>query len=208
MCLFDKTGTITADQLTAVGVIETGKGNKDKDTNNLTPMTKTSVETALVLGGCHALISINGSISGDPIEEAVIKSIDFTYDPITFTSHPRTTTTKTPLVAAVFNTAAASATAPTAPTTTKSSVTPKVRPLPEREWKVKEDQVKIQTLHHFHFASKLQRMSVVAKVDDGQRARMMSLVKGVFLLEPHLIARFPRSYRNSSFTWPETILVF
>eukprot|EP01127_Copromyxa_protea_P019679 TRINITY_DN6440_c0_g1_i1.p1 TRINITY_DN6440_c0_g1~~TRINITY_DN6440_c0_g1_i1.p1 ORF type:complete len:1356 (+),score=374.54 TRINITY_DN6440_c0_g1_i1:25-4092(+) len=170
ICLFDKTGTITSDQLTAVGVIDVGAKNKDH--NSLQAMNKSSIETALVLGGCHALISIQGSISGDPIEEAVIKSIDFEYDAITLTSSPR--------VAKKLDVAAE--TAPVVNTATVATVKPKKeRPLPEREWgPVKEDQVKIQTMHHFHFASKLQRMSVVAKVNDGisTKPRLMSLVKG------------------------------
>jgi cation-transporting ATPase 13A1 len=143
-------------------------------------MTKSSLDTALVLGGCHALISINGAISGDPLEEAVIKAIDFTYDPITLTSAPRSST------ASGTATTTTTTTTTTTITTTTPAVPAKVRPLPERGWgSVKEDHVKIQTLHHFHFASKLQRMSVVAKVNDGAgKAKMMSLVKGTGIFFP------------------------
>lgn len=145
-------------------------------------MTKASLDASLVLGGCHALISINGAISGDPLEEAVIKAVDFSYDPITLTSFPRRTTTKSSMAAAVMDAAVSSATGTTTTTTTTPPPGTKVKvvPLPERGWSsVNEDQVKVQTLHHFHFASKLQRMSVVARVNDGKgKTKMMSLVKG------------------------------
>uniref|UniRef100_A0A7S4V4P5 Cation-transporting P-type ATPase N-terminal domain-containing protein n=1 Tax=Ditylum brightwellii TaxID=49249 RepID=A0A7S4V4P5_9STRA len=86
-CLFDKTGTLTTDELVAVGVCEaktlstssfatdSAKKEKDDEEKQLTPMTKLTNEAALVLAGCHSLVSIEGETTGDPLESAALKSI-------------------------------------------------------------------------------------------------------------------------------------
>lgn len=100
VCMFDKTGTITTDQLTAIGVVGSGDrdGGKD-DTAHTIPdpadsfiaetgavrpphkMIEAPIEAAIVLGGCHSLVQIDGKVLGDPVEEASLKGIDFTYQP-------------------------------------------------------------------------------------------------------------------------------
>jgi len=85
ICLFDKTGTLTTDQLVAVGVsaadkpLAHGKGDaqEEKSTVPLSAMTEGSAEITLVLGGCQALVMVDGAIAGDPIEAAALKAIDW-----------------------------------------------------------------------------------------------------------------------------------
>jgi len=74
-CLFDKTGTITADQLIAVGV-----STDDCKEDDLVPMIKAPLMTSMVLAGCHSIVAIGGKLLGDPVEEAAIKGVDFAFD--------------------------------------------------------------------------------------------------------------------------------
>jgi len=89
-CLFDKTGTLTTDELVAVGVyneqvlsanIKYSVDCKDGDIMSvLTPMTKVSNEAALVLAGCHSLVSIDGELTGDPLEIAALTAMRWGLD--------------------------------------------------------------------------------------------------------------------------------
>lgn len=84
-CLFDKTGTLTTDELVAVGVCKAtaatkGVSNCAKVKDLLTSMTKINDEAALVLCGCHSLVSIDGEITGDPLESASLKSMHWSID--------------------------------------------------------------------------------------------------------------------------------
>lgn len=152
ICLFDKTGTLTTDQLTAVGVVcedsaKTGvKAGKDEVIGHV-PMIAGTLDTTLVLAGCQSLVQIDGKMIGDPVEEASIRAIDFTYDGETRRCQPK----------------------------------PDLERADERRWgsSINQKDVFVQIVHRNHFASKLQRMSVVAKVHLGDRGlRYRSLVKG------------------------------
>lgn len=79
-CLFDKTGTLTTDELVAVGVCQPSKlsipkGKEEEDEKFLTPMIKVHDEAALVLAGCHSLVFIEGETTGDPLEDAALRSM-------------------------------------------------------------------------------------------------------------------------------------
>lgn len=78
-CLFDKTGTLTTDELVAVGVCQPSKLNipegKEEDDKFLTPMIQLRDEAALVLAGCHSLVFIEGETTGDPLENASLRSM-------------------------------------------------------------------------------------------------------------------------------------
>lgn len=72
-CLFDKTGTITTDQLMPVGIVNYNSASRSvgEDTNSqcvddneigephLSPVTTASAETALILAACHSLVTID-----------------------------------------------------------------------------------------------------------------------------------------------------
>uniref|UniRef100_K3X9P6 P-type ATPase A domain-containing protein n=1 Tax=Globisporangium ultimum (strain ATCC 200006 / CBS 805.95 / DAOM BR144) TaxID=431595 RepID=K3X9P6_GLOUD len=150
ICLFDKTGTLTTDQLTAIGVVcEDGAAKTTTTTEVLghVPMIASNLDSSLVLAGCHSLVQIDGKMVGDPVEEASIRAIDFSYDA----------------------------------TTRRCQAKPDSDRASERRWGagVSQKDVFVQILHRNHFASKLQRMSVVAKVHLGDKGiRYRSLVKG------------------------------
>ncbi|KAF0694448.1 Aste57867_14681 [Aphanomyces stellatus] len=147
ICLFDKTGTITTDQLTAVGVVS--NDGTDNDVRAIKPhknMLQSHLNACLVLAGCHSLVEIDGKMIGDPVEEASLKAIDFTYDP------------------------------------KSKQCTPNAKSA-ERGWDattVDTKGIKVHILHRHHFASKLQRMSVVTKIQYGgaRPTGLRVLVKG------------------------------
>jgi cation-transporting ATPase 13A1 len=74
--------------LTAVGVVPNNNRGETK-IQTLVPMIQATPLTSIILGGCHSLISIDGKISGDPVEEAAIHSIGWTYDPLRDASYPK-----------------------------------------------------------------------------------------------------------------------
>ena len=88
-CLFDKTGTLTTDQLVPVGVISKKKSKINASTGDYSNAVKdemlacddADIYTAMVLGGCHSLVSIEGSgIVGDPIEIAGMNGVGWKYE--------------------------------------------------------------------------------------------------------------------------------
>ncbi|RYG68159.1 hypothetical protein EON64_05810 [archaeon] len=107
-CLFDKTGTITTDQLMPAGLINVsgsaGGVGQDEEGDTieptLSPIGSASAETALILAACHSLVALkdddnrgNGGPSestliGDPIELAAMKALDWSWDGETSTASP------------------------------------------------------------------------------------------------------------------------
>ncbi|KAF4317561.1 hypothetical protein BBO99_00003284 [Phytophthora kernoviae] len=172
ICLFDKTGTLTTDQLTAVGVVcedtttATPAAPKDNVLSHV-PMIAANLDSTLVLAGCQSLVQIDGKMIGDPVEEASIRAIDFSYDAST-----RQCQAKKDLERAG-----------------------------ERRWGqgINQKDVFVQIMHRNHFASKLQRMSVVAKVHLGDKGvRVRSLVKG----SPEAVGKLMRPETIPEWYWP------
>lgn len=171
ICLFDKTGTLTTDQLTAVGVVCEDAISPQAKTSKVVlghvPMIASNLDSSLVLAGCHSLVQIDGKMVGDPVEEASIRAIDFSYDA----------------------------------TTRRCQAKPDSDRGSERRWgaNVAQKEVFVQILHRNHFASKLQRMSVVAKVHLGEKGiRYRSLVKG----SPEAIGSLLRKDSIPAWYWP------
>ena len=53
------------------------------------PVVEAAAEAAMVLAGCHSLVSIEGAkLVGDPIETAALGGIGWRYDAKTQTSRP------------------------------------------------------------------------------------------------------------------------
>ncbi|KAF1772700.1 P-type ATPase, cytoplasmic domain N [Phytophthora cactorum] len=172
ICLFDKTGTLTTDQLTAVGVVcedittPTPASPKDNVLGHV-PMIAANLDATLVLAGCQSLVQIDGKMVGDPVEEASIRAIDFSYEAAT-----RHCQAKKDLERAN-----------------------------ERRWGqgINQKDVFVQIMHRNHFASKLQRMSVIAKVHLGDKGvRVRSLVKG----SPEAVAKLMRPETIPAWFWP------
>ena len=134
-CLFDKTGTITSDRLVAEGILcDLKKGAE------LKKPVEASQTASIVIGGCHALLQIDGKMFGDPLEKAALLGIKWKYDPATHTA------------------------------------TPKIDDNITRSWGG-EDATSVKILVRNHFASALQRMSIVADVKSLTISGRWSLVK-------------------------------
>ena len=81
-CLFDKTGTLTTDELTVRGVVSGAAqpASSGAGARSVQPVNTASAEMCCVVGGCHALLQVEGKLMGDPIELAAIRSLGWTYD--------------------------------------------------------------------------------------------------------------------------------
>ena len=85
-CFFDKTGTITTDQLEATGIVPAQTGESASSSSGCRndgekiSMAEAPLESCRVIAGCHSLLQIDGKTMGDPIESAALKSIGWEYD--------------------------------------------------------------------------------------------------------------------------------
>ncbi|WFD34219.1 putative cation-transporting ATPase 1 [Malassezia cuniculi] len=66
VCCFDKTGTITGEDLEVQGIAE--------KSTDLTPVTGAAPETSLVLASANALVLIDGDVVGDPMELRAVEA--------------------------------------------------------------------------------------------------------------------------------------
>lgn len=73
VCCFDKTGTITGEDLQVQGVANIGaKGPKD-----LVDVKDTARETTLTLASAHALVLLEDGLVGDPMEKTALDALDW-----------------------------------------------------------------------------------------------------------------------------------
>ena len=140
-CLFDKTGTIT-DKLVAVGVVDASDLSKNMSSAQIATPIECSKTSAIIIGGCHSLVQIDGKTYGDPLEQAALFAAKWDYDPKSSKSKPK------------FS-----------------------EEIKKRTWKGTPS---AKILARNHFASSLQRMSVVATVqqNEGENEQTWALVKG------------------------------
>lgn len=68
ICCFDKTGTITGEDLMVEGVV----GVDQRDFLRLVPLNQTNLETTLTLASAHALVLLEDGVIGDPMEKTTI----------------------------------------------------------------------------------------------------------------------------------------
>ncbi|KAI0056131.1 endoplasmic reticulum Ca-transporting P-type ATPase [Artomyces pyxidatus] len=74
VCCFDKTGTITAENLVVEGIV----GVDPQDRLKLVNVKETSRETILCLAGAHALVRLDdGTIVGDPMEKTTLEALEW-----------------------------------------------------------------------------------------------------------------------------------
>ncbi|WVR06851.1 hypothetical protein IAU60_003887 [Kwoniella sp. DSM 27419] len=74
VCCFDKTGTITGEDLVVEGIA----GVNSKDPKKLVPVTETGRETTLTLAAAHALVLLeDGTMVGDPMEKTTLSALDW-----------------------------------------------------------------------------------------------------------------------------------
>lgn len=74
VCCFDKTGTITGEDLVVEGVC----GVDAADPKKLVNVTETGKETTLALAAAHALVLLDdGTVVGDPMEKTTLQALDW-----------------------------------------------------------------------------------------------------------------------------------
>ncbi|KAF9000770.1 endoplasmic reticulum Ca-transporting P-type ATPase [Hymenopellis radicata] len=74
VCCFDKTGTITAENLVLEGIV----GVDASDARKLVNVKETSKETIFCLAAAHALVRLDdGTIVGDPMEKTTLEALDW-----------------------------------------------------------------------------------------------------------------------------------
>eukprot|EP00112_Aurelia_sp_Birch-Aquarium-sp1_P014323 Seg3082.2 transcript_id=Seg3082.2/GoldUCD/mRNA.D3Y31 product="Manganese-transporting ATPase 13A1" protein_id=Seg3082.2/GoldUCD/D3Y31 len=73
ICCFDKTGTLTSDNLMVEGVA--GVGGED----DIQPVENIPMETVRILATCHTLTYVDDVLVGDPMEKALLSSVDWTF---------------------------------------------------------------------------------------------------------------------------------
>jgi cation-transporting ATPase 13A1 len=71
VCCFDKTGTITGEDLMVEGVV----GVDDKDVLKLVPLNQTGMETTFTLASAHSLVLLDDGIIGDPMEKTTLEAV-------------------------------------------------------------------------------------------------------------------------------------
>ncbi|KAJ1031023.1 hypothetical protein NDA18_002247 [Ustilago nuda] len=73
VCCFDKTGTITGEDLEVQGVVNCTPGGDSP----LIPLKEASAETTLTLASAHALVLLEDGLVGDPMEKTTLEAMDW-----------------------------------------------------------------------------------------------------------------------------------
>eukprot|EP00795_Rhopilema_esculentum_P010920 gene10920-19754_t len=73
ICCFDKTGTLTSDNLVVEGVAGVG------EVDDIQAVESLPIETVRILASCHSLTYVDDVIVGDPMEKALLNSVDWTF---------------------------------------------------------------------------------------------------------------------------------
>lgn len=77
VCCFDKTGTITAEELQLQGVAQIGSDGQPVQQ----AASEVSRETMLTIVGAHALVLLDDGIVGDPMEKTTVDAVGWTLNP-------------------------------------------------------------------------------------------------------------------------------
>ena len=185
--LFDTTGTLTTDELVAVGVLEQSQLLKPNATDKgytLKPMIQVHNEAALVMAGCHSLVVFDEETTGDPLEMAALKSIRW---------HVGADGKTEPMPQGAGAATAADDKAKNAP---RPAGAPAKAQFPAgHPIKVPNKTITgVEILVRHHFSSKLQRMSCVIR----SGSNYFSVAKGSPEAIGNLLASKPAGYDETS----------
>ena len=82
VCCFDKTGTITGEDLEVQGIVGTeAHGTSDALNDELVDLKHASMSSKLVLAAAHALVIVDDEIVGDPMERRALDAMGWTVKP-------------------------------------------------------------------------------------------------------------------------------
>lgn len=190
-CLFDKTGTLTTDQLVPVGIVskklcKMRKGDTDYVAAvkaNLVKCLDADAHVALVLGSCHSLVAVEGAgVVGDPIEIAGMKGVGWQYDAKAEAASPGDWEASEKAAEKAKKELEQLKDNPSARKVVEERLRVLEKSIESAKEKAKASPVsKSRIIRRHHFASKLQRMSVVVEVNarsDFAASRYACLVKG------------------------------
>eukprot|EP00181_Compsopogon_caeruleus_P002906 CAMPEP_0184686556 /NCGR_PEP_ID=MMETSP0312-20130426/22945_1 /TAXON_ID=31354 /ORGANISM="Compsopogon coeruleus, Strain SAG 36.94" /LENGTH=1231 /DNA_ID=CAMNT_0027141763 /DNA_START=58 /DNA_END=3753 /DNA_ORIENTATION=- len=82
VCCFDKTGTLTTDQIKAVGIVSKNELTRSiaaDDKAALGAAAEAPLDAQLVLAGCHALVHVDNSLIGDPLEIEALQAVQWAF---------------------------------------------------------------------------------------------------------------------------------
>lgn len=186
-CFFDKTGTITTDEMEAVGSVDPSL--KGKDSLGLQSSKATNLHACRVIAGCHSLLEVGDKITGDPIETAALRAIGWDYDHKTSTSFPVFGPRQQPKKEGEVETEQSKK---RALEKQEKLAMKKEEWIKLRSWGAQPQKVRI--LRRYHFESRLQRMSVLAVINDKER---QVLVKGSPEAIGKLLLEVPENYQET-----------
>jgi len=203
-CLFDKTGTLTTDQLLPTGVVNNRSSRKSeskqdsKKARGKVPVVEANADAAMVLAGCHSLVSVEGAgLVGDPIELAAIKGIEWSFNPQTNVATPGDSKSYAERIKDLSNRIVEEGKEPQGAGIAVRKYRERMAEYQKALQKAKANRSKaedrarkfsirsIKIIRRFHFLSKLQRMAVIADVTTTNGTKRACLVKG----SPEMIGR-------------------
>jgi len=205
-CFFDKTGTLTSDQMVAAGIVnaaDKGRGAKEASSSaarDLSSVKDASTMSAMVLGGCHSLIEVEGKAVGDPIEVAALRGVEWSYEPSKSTASPGIWRAREQSCAKQREFIATLRDELEADKNEKVELQKKLEEVEKTLKQEKQEAKKLQVVieHRFHFSSELQRMSCICKVSSSSSEKVSSgtycLTKGSPEVIGRLLANRPEWY--------------
>ena len=190
-----QTGTLTTDQLIAVGVINASKTKKKSISSNsnhnsskwkrelgLLTTNEADINAQLVLSSCHSLVSVDGKLVGDPIELSALMGVEWNFDAKTNTSRPGTWMKEEAALRKAEVELEAMKKNSAQYVEAQKRVSSHQSNLNSVKEKAMRQKRSVRILQRHHFASKLQRMSTVCEVRNHPSRSSVSetccLVKG------------------------------